>query len=59
MSGFFLVDRSFFMEVVHDLQGTGFKILVDILASSRREVRYPASLAILFATGGMGRASWM
>lgn len=39
MSGFFLVDRSFFMEVVHDLQGTGFKILVDILASSRREVR--------------------
>jgi dolichol-phosphate mannosyltransferase len=39
MSGFFLVNRSFFMEVAHDLQGGGFKILVDMLASSRREVR--------------------
>jgi dolichol-phosphate mannosyltransferase len=39
MSGFFLVDRSFFMEVAHDLQGNGFKILVDILASSQRQVR--------------------
>jgi dolichol-phosphate mannosyltransferase len=39
MSGFFLVSRSFFMEVIHDLQGSGFKILVDILASSKRPVR--------------------
>ena len=39
MSGFFLLRREFFLEVVHDLQGGGFKILVDILASSRRPVR--------------------
>jgi dolichol-phosphate mannosyltransferase len=40
MSGFFLIDRSFFMEVVQDLQRGGFKILVDILASSPRPVRF-------------------
>lgn len=40
MSGYFLVTRSFFSEVVHSLQGTGFKILVDIFASSPREVRF-------------------
>jgi dolichol-phosphate mannosyltransferase len=39
MSGFFLLRRSFFLEVVHRLQGGGFKILVDILASSERQVR--------------------
>jgi dolichol-phosphate mannosyltransferase len=39
MSGFFLVSRSFFLEVVHRLQGVGFKILVDMLASSERPVR--------------------
>lgn len=39
MSGFFLVRRPFFLEVVRNLQGNGFKILVDILASSRRAVR--------------------
>ena len=39
MSGFFVIDRHFFQEIVHDLTGSGFKILVDILASSRREVR--------------------
>ena len=39
MSGFFLVDRKYFQEVVHHLTGTGFKILVDLLASSRRPVR--------------------
>jgi dolichol-phosphate mannosyltransferase len=39
MSGFFLVSRSFFLEVVRDLQGNGFKILVDMLASSERPVR--------------------
>ena len=39
MSGFFLARRSFFLEVVHELQGGGFKILVDMLASSRRPVR--------------------
>jgi dolichol-phosphate mannosyltransferase len=38
MSGFFLVRRSFFLEVVHRLHGGGFKILVDMLASSERRV---------------------
>lgn len=40
MSGFFMVRRTFFNEVVHRLSGVGFKILLDILASSRRPVRY-------------------
>jgi dolichol-phosphate mannosyltransferase len=39
MSGFFLVKRTFFMEVVHQLHGGGFKILLDFLASSSRPVR--------------------
>ncbi len=39
MSGFFVVDRAFFQEIVHRLTGTGFKILVDMLASSQRPVR--------------------
>lgn len=40
MSGFFVVRRSFFLEVVSRLQGNGFKILVDMLASSERPVRF-------------------
>ena len=40
MSGFFLIDRNFFMEVVHSLHLGGFKILVDVLASSKRPVRF-------------------
>lgn len=39
MSGFFLVDRTYFHTVVHRLTGTGFKILVDLLASSSGPVR--------------------
>ena len=39
MSGFFLVDQKYFQEVVRRLTGRGFKILVDLLASSRRPVR--------------------
>ncbi len=39
MSGFFLLRRSYFVEVVHRLNGGGFKILVDMLASSERPVR--------------------
>jgi dolichol-phosphate mannosyltransferase len=39
MSGFFLVDRAFFRQVVHRLSGTGFKILLDLLASSPRPIR--------------------
>lgn len=36
MSGFFLVRREYFMEVAHRVSAIGFKILVDLLASSRR-----------------------
>jgi dolichol-phosphate mannosyltransferase len=36
MSGFFVVRRQFFMEVAHRISGIGFKILVDLLASSSR-----------------------
>jgi dolichol-phosphate mannosyltransferase len=39
MSGFFVLRRSFFLEVVRELHGGGFKILLDILATSRRPVR--------------------
>jgi dolichol-phosphate mannosyltransferase len=39
MSGFFMLRRSFFNEVVRELQGSGFKILVDLLASSPRPAR--------------------
>jgi dolichol-phosphate mannosyltransferase len=39
MSGFFALRRSFLDEVVHRLSGTGFKILVDLLASSPRAVK--------------------
>jgi dolichol-phosphate mannosyltransferase len=40
MSGFFVVRRSYFLEVVRHLQGNGFKILVDMLASSPRPVQF-------------------
>ena len=39
MSGFFIVERNYFHLVASRLTGTGFKILVDILASSPRQVR--------------------
>ena len=39
MSGFFVVNRLFFQQVVHRLTGTGFKILVDLLASSSKPVQ--------------------
>ncbi len=39
MSGFFMLRRRFFNEVVRDLQGGGFKILVDLLATCPRPVR--------------------
>ncbi|HEY4358951.1 MAG TPA: glycosyltransferase family 2 protein [Acidobacteriaceae bacterium] len=40
MSGFFVVSRSFFFEVAHHLHGGGFKILVDMLSSATRPVRF-------------------
>jgi len=39
MSGYFLLSRHLFEEVVHGLSGLGFKILLDILASGRRPLR--------------------
>ncbi|MBL8210774.1 MAG: GtrA family protein [Bryobacterales bacterium] len=39
MSGFFLLRRSYLEEVVHNISAIGFKILVDLLASSPRPVR--------------------
>lgn len=39
MSGFFLVRRTYLQQVANRLTGTGFKILVDLLASSPRKVR--------------------
>ncbi len=39
MSGFFMLQRGYFERVARDLSGKGFKILLDLLASGRREVR--------------------
>jgi dolichol-phosphate mannosyltransferase len=39
MSGFFMLRRSLLLDVVRDLQGEGFKILVDLLASSHFPLR--------------------
>jgi dolichol-phosphate mannosyltransferase len=39
MSGFFLVRRSFLERVVRRLYGRGFKILLDLVAAARGEVR--------------------
>lgn len=40
MSGFFIVNREFLEEVVHSASGVGFKILLDLVASGRRPVRF-------------------
>jgi dolichol-phosphate mannosyltransferase len=40
MSGFFMLTRSFLERVVHRLTGKGFKILLDLLASSRAPVHF-------------------
>lgn len=40
MSGFFVLDRRFLGEVVYRLSGVGFKILLDVVASSERPVRF-------------------
>lgn len=39
MSGFFMLPRACFLEVVRKLSTTGFKILMDIVASADRELR--------------------
>ncbi len=40
MSGFFMVDRRFVNEVVRGMSATGFKVLMDLIASSKRPVRF-------------------
>ena len=40
MSGFFLVSRGYLEEVVRSLSSTGFKVLLDLLASSQRPARF-------------------
>jgi dolichol-phosphate mannosyltransferase len=40
MSGFFMLKRDFFYDVVHNLSGKGFKILLDIFASSKTDVQF-------------------
>lgn len=40
MSGFFMLDRRFLDEVVGSLSAVGFKILLDLVASSPRPVRF-------------------
>lgn len=39
MSGFFILDRRFLLEIVRSISAIGFKILLDIVASSPRPVR--------------------
>jgi dolichol-phosphate mannosyltransferase len=55
MSGFFVVDRRFFEEVVYRLSAVGFKILVDLVASSRRPVRF-AEVPYTFRTRERGES---
>ena len=47
MSGFFVMDRRFLEEVAHRVSGVGFKILLDLVASSARPVRF-AEVAYTF-----------
>lgn len=39
MSGYFMIDRASFMSAVRNVSGQGFKILLDLLASSERPLR--------------------
>jgi dolichol-phosphate mannosyltransferase len=40
MSGFFMVRRTFFEKIAHQLTGIGFKILLDIVLSSTGSIRF-------------------
>lgn len=53
MSGFFVVNRQFLEQVVYRLSGIGFKILLDIVCSSRRPVRF-AEVPFTFRTRQFG-----
>lgn len=45
MSGFFMIRRDVFDEIAPDLSVQGFKVLLDIVASSRVSLRRPLSIA--------------
>ncbi|MBI3412449.1 MAG: glycosyltransferase family 2 protein [Planctomycetes bacterium] len=55
MSGFFLLDRAFVHEVVRSVSAIGFKILVDLVASCRRPVRF-AEVPYRFRTRQRGES---
>src|SRR3954447_21232692 len=40
MSGYFILTRAYFQEVAHSLSSTGFKILLDLIASAKRPIRF-------------------
>lgn len=40
MSGYFMFRRDYFERIMRDLSGKGFKLLLDMLASTRGELRY-------------------
>jgi dolichol-phosphate mannosyltransferase len=40
MSGFFMVRRSAFLAALNDLSGAGYKILLDLIASSPKQLRF-------------------
>jgi dolichol-phosphate mannosyltransferase len=56
MSGFFMVKRSFFESIAPRLTGTGFKLLVDLLASSPAPVRV-GEVPSIFVYASGARAS--
>jgi len=55
MSGFFLADRRFIEETIYCTSGVGFKILVDLLASTRRPVKL-AEIPYTFQTREFGES---
>lgn len=55
MSGFFMLRREAFMGIVHRLSSQGFKILLDIMATARGQLRV-AEVAYTFGTRAHGES---
>jgi dolichol-phosphate mannosyltransferase len=55
MAGYFVVSRAYLNEVVRSLSGIGFKVLLDLLASSSRPVRF-AEVGYTFRTRSFGES---
>ena len=56
MSGYFVMTRAFYEEVRPRLSAVGFKILVDLVASSRRKVHFTeARTALRERRGGTSK----